>query len=196
MCSSDLFQQPCLLQKPRKRGILLPPMSHTPATLLATPSTTLDNPRSQSTPLFPPEYPSSPQLDCERLVLLPLPRFDWADDAASLPTAPSNLPRDISSLKTDRSWPFGNLRRWTRRRAPPQFYSSRKKFRSAVPSLIPPQPFITRRHPSGIGPGKPTITVPFETPAPAPALKLDWDQDPRLADLSRALQALGWTPPS
>jgi hypothetical protein len=36
------------------------------------------------------------------------------------------------------------------------------------------------------------------TPAPAPpapVLNLDWDSDPRLVDLSRALQALGWTPP-
>jgi hypothetical protein len=60
--------------------------------------------------------------------------------------------------------------------------------------------FITRRHPSGIGPGKPIITVPFGiAPAPIPLAplvpKLNWDQDPRLVDLSCALRALGWTPP-
>jgi hypothetical protein len=57
------------------------------------------------------------------------------------------------------------------------------------------QPFITQCHPSGIGPGKPIITIPFgTTPTPAPAPKLDWDEDPHLVDLSRALWALGWTP--
>jgi hypothetical protein len=60
-----------------------------------------------------------------------------------------------------------------------------------------PQPLITRRYPLGSGPGRPVVTIPISTlPTPAPhVLKLNWDQDPRLADLSRALRALGWTPP-
>ena len=64
-------------------------------------------------------------------------------------------------------------------------------------SLVSPQLFITRRHPSGMGPGRPVITVPVGVAlAPAaPVPKLDWDHDPRLADLSRALRALGWAPP-
>jgi hypothetical protein len=61
--------------------------------------------------------------------------------------------------------------------------------------VCPPyfQPFITRRHPSGIGTGKPVIIAPFGgAPVPVPPVpKLNWDQDPRLAK-SMALQALGW----
>ena len=47
-----------------------------------------------------------------------------------------------------------------------------------------------------MGPGRPVVTVPIGVAlAPAaPVLKLDWDHDPRLADLSRALRALGWAP--
>ena len=123
--------------------------------------------------------------------------FDWAKDAATLPTAPT-LPRDISGLKTGRPQPFGTLRRRPRRRqTPPNFFPSpRFVFHSALPSHVPSQPFITRCHPSGIGPGKLVIVAPVGVaPAPAaPVLKLDWDQDPRLADLSRAFRALGWAP--
>jgi hypothetical protein len=55
---------------------------------------------------------------------------------------------------------------------------------------------FTRRHPSGIAYGKPVLTIPFGTiSAPAPVPKLDWDQDPRLMNLSQALRALGWIPP-
>jgi hypothetical protein len=55
---------------------------------------------------------------------------------------------------------------------------------------------FTRCHPSGIGPGKPVIVAPVgvtSTPAPRVPM-LDWDHDPRLADLSRALRALEWAP--
>jgi len=59
------------------------------------------------------------------------------------------------------------------------------------------QPFITQWHPSGIGPGILTITVPIGgTPAPTPPFpRLNCNQDPQLADLSQALWALGWAPP-
>ena len=55
---------------------------------------------------------------------------------------------------------------------------------------------IMRRHPSGIAHGKPIITIPcIAAHLPTSAPNLDWDNDPRLSDLSRALQALGWIPP-
>ena len=76
------------------------------------------------------------------------------------------------------------------------FLSSRISVPPVPTFFIQSQPFITWCHPSGIGPGKPVIAVPFRTSAPAPpVLKFDWDQDPQLADLSRALWALGWAPP-
>jgi hypothetical protein len=211
-------QPPCLPQEPRKRAVSPPPASYTPATSLMTLSTPV-HPRqavSPSLPSFaaasvsetppvtvlqPPslvEPPSSPVPPCST----PVPtRLDWAEDSASMP-APPNMyppPRDLSTLRTGRVQPFGTLRRRTRRRrapAPPFFSQSRKSSYPTLPPFRQYQPFITRCHPSGIGPGKPIITIPIgTTSAPAPALKLDWDQDPRLVDLSRALRALGWTPP-
>ena len=77
---------------------------------------------------------------------------------------------------------FRTLRRRTRRRrAQPCFFPpSGKSFHSAPPINVPSQPFITRRHPSGIGPGRPIVLVPFGA-APAPA---------------SVLARLGWRPPS
>jgi len=109
--------------------------------------------------------------------------FNWAEDAVAMPIEPTPHAQDFSGLKMGCKQPFGALWRRTRqRRAPPPF-------------LVPPQPFITQRHPSSIGPGRPVIIVPFgEAPASAPILKLDWDWDPRFMDLSCALRALGWVP--
>jgi hypothetical protein len=194
----NAFQRPSSPQNPPKRTVSPPPASYSPTASLTTPSTPLDTPRPPSTPPFPPAHPSSPHLDCERPVLPPPARFDWADDAASLPTAPRTQSRDLSGLKTGCAQPFGTLRRRTRRRrAPPQNFSSRIFFHSSSPSHVWSQPLITRQHPSGIGPGRPVVTIPVGVALPpaAPAPKLDWDEDPRLADLSRALRALGWAPP-
>jgi hypothetical protein len=191
-------QPPNTPQTPRERAVSPPPVSHTPAASLTTLSTTADRPHAPSAPPFPPAHPCSPLLDPKRAISPPPVRFNWADDAASLPTAPSTQLRDISCLKTGCPQPFGTLRRRTgRRRAPLQAFSSRKFFHSAFPSYVSSQLFITRRHPAGIGPGRPIVTIPVGVaPVPAaPIPKLDWNQDPRLADLSRALWALGWTPP-
>jgi hypothetical protein len=198
-----LSHLPCSPQNTQKRTVSPPPAFYNPAMSPTTPSKPVDAPRPLSTPPSPPIHPSSTQLDRKRAVSPPPARFDWAEDAASLPTAPSTSLRDILCLKTGCSQPFVTLRRRTRRRrAPPRIFSSRKIFHSAMPSLISlisSQPFITRCHPSGIGPGKPIVIVPFRgAPAPAPpapVLNLDWGSNPRLVDLSRALQALGWTPP-
>jgi hypothetical protein len=190
---------PSLPKTPRKRTVSPPPASHTPTASLTTLSTPTDALCSPPNHLSLPISPSPPHLDPKQTVSTPPTRFDWADDAASLPTAPSTLLRDISSLNTGCRQPFGTLRRRTRRRrAPPRIVSSRKIYHPAMASLVSSQPFITRCHPYGIGPGKPVIIAPFGVaPAPhaPPALKLDWDQDPRLANLSCALRALGWTPP-
>jgi hypothetical protein len=136
--------------------------------------------------------PSSPVPPC----LIPVsPRFDWAEDVEALPVmtlfAKTYGPRDLSGLWSSQPAPFQMLQRRTRRRRAPVYPVSRQRHANA--SIM-----FTRHHPSGIGPGKPSITVPFGTPAPAPAppaLVLDWDQDPRLVNLGQALRALGWKPP-
>jgi hypothetical protein len=153
-----------------------------------------------STPCSPPICSSSPNLSPQRAVLLPPAHFDWAKDAESLPiplpAAPAP-PRDLSGLRSNLPGPFRSLRRRVRRRSPPQFFlPSLQFFSSTRPSFVQPPVFITRRHPSGIGPGKPIITVPSGTPTPVSSdLKLKWDCDPRLVNLGQALRALGWIPP-
>jgi hypothetical protein len=179
-----------------------------PCTLPHSASTTANPSNPPATVVLrPPSLVEPPQ----SLVLLCPPsvplHFDWAEDAKSLPMTTSSAeaygPRDLSDLRSSQPAPFQNLQRrvrWhrsTRRRAPPQCFSSQKSFHVALPSHTASPLFITRRHPASIGPGRPVVTIPVGVaPAPAaPALKLDWDQDPHLVNLSQALCALGWTPP-
>ena len=68
------------------------------------------------------------------------------------------------------------------------FSTSQVPFPPALPSFTQPQPYTSWCHPSGIGPGKHVVTVPFAV-APTPAcsvMKLNWNQDPHLIDLSCA----------
>ena len=208
-------QSPVEHETCRVRAVSSPPASNTPAASLMVPSTTVDTPCSLSVTPSLPVHPSSPQLGPKPAVSPPPARFDWAEDSESLPiplhAAPTS-PRDLSGLCSNPSGPFRSLRRrarrydTVRRRTPPNFFSApRVPFPLSPPSFAQPQPFISRRHPSGIGPGRPVVIVPFGVahaplaplaPAPAPTvLKLDWDSDPRLINLSQALRALGWTPP-
>jgi hypothetical protein len=184
---------------PQKRAVSPPPVWYTPPASPTTPSSPANTPRPPPMPCPPHICPSSAQFSPKRAVWPTPAHFDWAKDAASLPTAPSSRSQDISSLKTGRPQPFGTLRQRTRRRrTPPQFFqSSQQYFHLVRPSFVQSQGFITRRHPSGIGPGKPVVIAPFGgPPAPVPPiLNLDWDQDPRLMSLSQALCALGWVPP-
>jgi hypothetical protein len=195
----DASQPPDMPQTPRNRAVSRPPASCTPAASPTTPSIPRSTPRSPSKPQSTPVHPSSPQPHPKRAVPTLPTRFDWAEDAESLPIPPPTPPappRDLSGLRSNLLGPFRSLRRRARRRTPPFILQRREFFYSVPPPQ--PQPFITRRHPSGIGPGRPVVIVPYGvTPAPPapPALVLNWDQDPRLADLSRALRALGWTPP-
>lgn len=127
--------------------------------------------------------------------------IDWAEDAASIPIQPSLPPRDLSVLRSDNATPFGALQKRVKRRRinkrPPA--RAHSVTHQAVPTkntknhISPPtSSFFTRRHPSGIASGRPVVTVPMNAPPIMSVLTLDWDQDPRLADLSRALNALGW----
>ena len=207
--SPQLNPQP-LVRHPEPAAAAMSPPTFTPGNI----------PHSSPVARPLPKHPSQPQQACKCAVSLPtaapnneherlqkngmvltMPppaHFDWADDAASLPIAPATQPRDLLVLRTDRQQPFGTLRRRTRRRRAPShfFSSSRKLFQPALPPHVMSEPFIMRRHPSGIAHGKPIITIPcIAAHLPTSAPNLDWDNDPRLSDLSCALQALGWIPP-
>jgi len=135
-------------------------------------------------------------------------KLDWADDASSIPIHAippqsfENITRDFSALRSGCTKPFGTLqRRFTRSRARshrssyiPSISKQSRIFTPptmcTVSTIYPHQsPVITRRHPAGIAPGRPTVTI---APLTQPAITLDWDRDPRLADLGKALHALGW----
>ncbi|KAJ7201384.1 hypothetical protein GGX14DRAFT_656686 [Mycena pura] len=134
--------------------------------------------------------------------------FDWAEDAAGLPTlplqaeSPPSTPRDFSALTTGSPKPFASLQR-RRRRSPrpvtssslqnqsPQKFSVRRPQKKSAIHAAP------RRTPPSYS--HPPSSIPFRAPAsfplsdrPAPQFPLDWDQDPRLRDLGQALIALGW----
>ncbi|KAJ7510307.1 hypothetical protein B0H11DRAFT_2216115 [Mycena galericulata] len=136
-------------------------------------------------------------------------------DPASAPASPSPVssppppsstlsPRDFSDLSSGTPRPFASLQRRHRRtpRTPdshpsrarksrPQtivlkIYNSTQSPTKYTPSycggpLIPP---ASRSHPAACPPGD-------KDPPPS----LEWDHDPRLRDLGRALTALGWVRP-
>ncbi|KAE9387394.1 hypothetical protein BT96DRAFT_1005156 [Gymnopus androsaceus JB14] len=144
--------------------------------------------------------------------------ISWADEADPLPAAtlipPSaaTLPaaRNTAALRSEQpsAPPFESLQHRTH-------WSHRS--RSMQRPMPPPSPYqnsplITRRHPAGIGPGKPveifcvsspgpapSFTAPVQPPAQPPVFPihdqksmLDWTGDPCLVQLSQLLGDLGW----
>lgn len=134
------------------------------------------------------------------------PLVNWADEADAalyvLPAASTESttakshPRDIFVLSSGSRRPFGTLQRRSRRlhhipRTPQQHpFIRRVNYCN--------QPIVTHRHPSGISDDKPVFIVHLPSqprtvlPVHLPTLRLDWDRDPRLFDLSKALRSLGW----
>ncbi|KAJ7867673.1 hypothetical protein B0H14DRAFT_3587876 [Mycena olivaceomarginata] len=152
--------------------------------------------------LAPPRSLSAAAVQTEPPIVLDAPvvpgaPLDWAEDAAALPIpSPSPhtpsmppSPRDFSALSTGSAKPFASLQR--RRRSSPRAPSSwshscpipRQRTQSGVYHHYP-QKHTTHFHPS----------FRFAEPSNyfSPPTQLDWDRDPRLRDLSRALTALGW----
>ncbi|KAJ6589670.1 hypothetical protein B0H19DRAFT_240592 [Mycena capillaripes] len=100
------------------------------------------------------------------------------------------FPRDLTALQTGSPHPFGTLQRRLARSRRSHGYAQKKSVSA------PTHPIVTRRHPHGIASNKPFLTTPVSLP-PHPRARrqhqtLDWDHDPLLSDLSRALGALGW----
>lgn len=115
---------------------------------------------------------------------------DWADDPppASVPLFPAPRehpsPRDFSGLRSSSDNPFASIRHRTKRSAQSSTTSSRQAlyrhpFRRARRIRNSPRhyaPQSTALH---------AMLIP-------PSNELNWDADPRLNDLSRALLSLGW----
>jgi hypothetical protein len=133
---------------------------------------TQNRPETKKSIVFDQKHPKTPISD----------RFDWANDVSVLPTSPTfsqHPPRDLSCLRSTATHPFSSLRRRRtgshpkNQRNVPQ--RQRGYWHSHSFEPLPTLHHARRPHTS------------FRTP-----ISLDWDQDPRLVDLSKALQALGW----
>ena len=112
--------------------------------------------------------------------------FSWADDTEALyttSTIPKKCPHDLACLHSSSTNPFSSLRRccWQPQESircinlQPQFHCHNTFWSSRFYSASSHPP----RH----------LSQPLEPPIP---VSLDWDQDPRLINLSIALRALGW----
>ena len=173
---------------------LLPPRTNT---LVQTISANIQTSSTQTSP------PLLVNVDMQTSVTMepspPLSRLDWAEDATSLPILPllpiSSVPRqcipcDFSGLRSSRPNPFGSLQRRSRTQIAPRHHQ-KISFAQPLPSYYQPPLCPLSSLP------KPWIFPQALKNAPlvsSPSV-LDWDQDPCLLDLSRALKALGWICP-
>ena len=115
-----------------------------------------------------------------------LPRFNWAEDTASLPIQvfpcpPPSLPRqprDLSVLRSSSSSPFSSLQHRSKRFIHHSCQSRRYHSRLNFNSFNPP-------HYNSFKPFQPHFQSKTHS-------HLNWESDPRLSDLSRSLRALGW----
>ena len=109
--------------------------------------------------------------------------FKWADDVESVPMTsktPTKCTRDFSALRSSTKNPFSSLHRRRRNRKHPRHFInfwSKSNCHHSIPNC--------HHSPTAYYP------PPHHLPQP-PLVSLDWDKDPRLADLSNALHALGW----
>ncbi|KAJ7739478.1 hypothetical protein B0H14DRAFT_2638245 [Mycena olivaceomarginata] len=134
-----------------------------------------------------------------------VPPLNWAEDAGVLPifpppihhSSPLSLPRDFSALSTGAQKPFASLQR--RRRRPPRMHTTSQP-RSSHPIATRQQHSrvysATSQHLQHSWRTPPAIFSSFSsTLSGRLPVQLDWDRDPHLRDLGRALAALGWVRP-
>jgi hypothetical protein len=110
-------------------------------------------------------------------------RFNWSDDAYEPPilsTVPTKHPRDISGLRSSSKNPFSSLRRRRRQPRNPHCFINSWSQSNCQYTLPNSRHHIPASH---------TLNQSSQLRLP---VSLDWDQDPRLLDLSNALKALGW----
>jgi hypothetical protein len=114
----------------------------------------------------------------EPTLVEPEPR-NWADEVCGLPiqlppAVPVKSPRDMSILSSSVLKPFGSLQRRTKRShsrySPPHSFNKRQYYSSTYTSHRSQQ---------------------YRTQVPD-TTSLDWRGDPKLSNLSKALESLGW----
>src|SRR5882757_2987739 len=189
------LQPPVLLPKTPQQHVFEPqtpvlspkpphPPVFNPQLRVSDPQPPILNPKTPNPHVFdsqPPvsnhKTPSSPIITLPDVPTPPTP-FNWADDASSLPILSSRPPpRDLSILRSPFSKPFSSLQHRNKRSRYP-FLQPFQNFKS---SSTPCQTFS--RH---------SFPAPRFSSSP---IMLNWDQDPRLSELSRVLKALGWIQP-
>jgi hypothetical protein len=110
-------------------------------------------------------------------------RFNWADDAAGLPTVstdPTKQPRDLSGLRSSSfsKNPFSSLQRRHQK-----FNKNKSHIFCSIPQHLCHHTF----------PSSHFLLKPHRYTPPSPNNPLDWHHDPRLFELSRVLRTLGWS---
>jgi hypothetical protein len=143
------------------------------------------------TPVSNRKSPSPPSNTSPDIPTPPTTPFNWADNAASLPTHFTQLPpRDLSVLCSSSLTPFSSIQRRNKQFRP--HFSQPFCYHISFP--IPHKAFS--RHyfpPSHVSSTlfKPYPTKSHHTPLQSLSA-LNWEDDPRLFELSRALNVLGW----
>ena len=188
------------------QGVQTDPEVPSPPSLIPSPQPTSSSDSSTQTETSTPT-PTSAPVPCtlDSLPELPPPThpvpIDWADDTASIPIK-SLEPRDLSCLRSSPSSnPFASFQVRVKKSTPRQ--SRRSRFHISI--VDPPQLRSQHYYRIPKPPGHrrfvhSVLPYDFPKPTPAPTLtsdasQLDWEQDPQLSDLSRALKALGWVRP-
>ncbi|KAK7021399.1 hypothetical protein VNI00_017399 [Paramarasmius palmivorus] len=137
------------------------------------------------------------------LPLLSTSSLNWAEESDTIPPAvliprSSSPPRDLTVLRSSKSVsPFHSLKRRNARSV--RLDKRTPHRRSVIPlNTHTDSPYVSRKHPHGIGPGKPVHLAHIPSShrsyrKPQDSLPpLDWYGDPRLFQLGQILHQLGW----
>ena len=115
--------------------------------------------------------------------------INWGDDAGTIPiipTYPQHPPRDFSSLRSSFLKPFSSIQRRNKRfQVQTQRFSP---FQHSVRYHVPPSRSSTTQFRVWPGQHRDRNYTPYFSSSAT----LNWEEDPRLFELSQALSALGW----
>lgn len=164
---------------------------------LPAPTDLILEPTTDSAPAIPTHIPPNPPIDPPENIPskssatnAASPQLDWAEDVVVSPPMfkKSPPPRDLSILRSSISPPFSSLQRRKKRSSACGSQQKRPNHWRNFPA-----PEFTPKTPQCRSHAQTHQAKPATPPAVLAANDtLNWDIDPRLADLSRALTALGW----